>query len=218
MPRNDPKPTGILMRTAIYARVSTDNKERDKTTGQTEHRQKTGNQVDDLKTYCERQGWPVVAVYEDRVTGSTSDRPEFKRMLQDAAKRKYDLLLFWSLDRLSREGVLATLQHLEALSGYGIRWKSYTEQYLDSIGPFKDAVLAILAVVAKQERVRLSERVKAGMDRARREGRSVGRARCKVNPSAFQKALAAGMSLSELAQTFGVSRATAQRRKAELAE
>ena len=79
--------------------------------------------------------------------------------------RQFDLVLFWSLDRLSREGVL------ETLSSYGVGWKSFTEQYLDSCGVFRDAVLSILATIAKQERIRLSERTMAGLEKARREGR-----------------------------------------------
>lgn len=76
-------------------------------------------------------------------------------------------MLFWSLDRFSREGALPTLQHLNLLENYGVDYKSYTEQYLDSTGIFKEAVFSILAIVAKQERVRLSERTRAGIERAK---------------------------------------------------
>jgi DNA invertase Pin-like site-specific DNA recombinase len=60
-------------------------------------------------------------------------------MMEAARQRRFDLLLFWSLDRFSREGVSAILNHLERLSSYGVDWRSYTEQYLDSLGPFRDA-------------------------------------------------------------------------------
>ena len=86
-------------------------------------------------------------------------------------------MLFWSLDRFSREGVRETLNHLERLTSYGVNYRSFTEQYLDSCGIFKDAVLAILAVIAKQERVRLSERTLAGLAKARKQGRVGGRPR-----------------------------------------
>jgi DNA invertase Pin-like site-specific DNA recombinase len=72
----------------------------------------------------------------------------------------YGYLLFWSLDRFSREGVAATLNHLERLTPAGVQWKNFFEQYLDSCGIFRDAVLAILAVIAKQEGIRRSERVR----------------------------------------------------------
>jgi DNA invertase Pin-like site-specific DNA recombinase len=74
-------------------------------------------------------------------------------------------------DRFSREGVLETLQHLKVLTGHGCEWFSYREEYLRSIGPFRDAVLAGLAAIAKQERVRLSERVQAGLSRAKAQGK-----------------------------------------------
>jgi DNA invertase Pin-like site-specific DNA recombinase len=79
-------------------------------------------------------------------------------------------VLFWSLDRFSCEGALPTLQHLNLLESYSVGYKSYTEQYLDSTGIFKEAVVSILAIVAKQERVRLSERTEAGLARAKSKG------------------------------------------------
>jgi DNA invertase Pin-like site-specific DNA recombinase len=74
------------------------------------------------------------------------------------------VLLFWSLDRLRREGTVATLSHLQRLHQYGVGYRSYTEQYLDSTGIFKEAVIGILAAVAPQERIRLSERTVAGQE------------------------------------------------------
>ena len=76
------------------------------------------------------------------------------------------MVLFWALDRFSREGTLATLQHLQKLSRYGVDWRSYQESYLDSCGPFKDVVISLMATLAKQERLRISERTKAGLQRA----------------------------------------------------
>jgi DNA invertase Pin-like site-specific DNA recombinase len=84
-------------------------------------------------------------------------------------------VLFWSLDRFSREGVLETLNHLPRLAAYGVGYRSFTEQYLDSCGIFKDAALSMLATIAKQERIRLSERTIAGLEKARRAGRVGGR-------------------------------------------
>ena len=75
-------------------------------------------------------------------------------MMYDASIRKWDLLVFWSLDRFTREGTLATLKYLEQLEGYGIRWRSLTEPWIDSAGPFPD-VISLLASLAKQERVRI---------------------------------------------------------------
>ena len=136
------------MNTALYARVSTKDKG-----------QETENQLVQLREFAAKQGWQITREYIDCETGSKSDRQEFQAMFADASRRKFDLVLFWSLDRLSREGVLETLQHLNRLTACGVGYKSFTEQYLDSCGIFKDAVIGILAVIAKQERVRLSERM-----------------------------------------------------------
>ena len=138
-----------MTRCAIYSRVSTSKQESD-------------NQLVQLRNFASTMGWHVVAEYVDQVTGKHADRPEFQHMFGDASQRRFDVLLFWSLDRLSREGALETLQHLNRLTGYGIQWRSLTEQYLDSTGMFREAVISILAVVAKQERIRLSERTRAG--------------------------------------------------------
>ena len=111
-------------------------------------RQDTENQLTQLRQFTVTQGWAVAAEYVDRATGKHSDREQFQRLFQDASQRKFDLVLFWALDRFSREGVRETLNHLERLSSYGVAYRSSTEQYLDSCGLFKDAVLAIDYVVA----------------------------------------------------------------------
>src|SRR5438309_1764371 len=94
-----------------------------------------------------------------------------EKLFEDAAKRRFDLVLFWSLDRFTREGVLETLNHLQRLSAYGVGWRSYQENYLDSCGPFRDVVISLMATLAKQERLRISERTKAGLQRARERGK-----------------------------------------------
>lgn len=152
------------MKTAIYARVSTK-----------DGRQDTENQLRQLRTFAATQGWNVVDEYVDRASGKRGDREQFQKMFAAASRREFDCLLFWSLDRLSREGTVKTLNHLERLNDYGVNYRSFTEQYLDSTGMFKEAVIGILAAVAKQERVRLSERTVAGLERARAQGRVGGR-------------------------------------------
>ena len=144
-------------RAALYARVSTD-------------RQETENQLVEMRRFSESQHWTITGEYVDHETGGHSKRPHFQKMFADARARKFDLVLFWSLDRLSREGVSATLGHLERLTGYGVGWRSHTEEYLDSCGIFRDAVLSILATIAKQERIRRSERASAAIARLRRNG------------------------------------------------
>jgi len=111
----------------------------------------------------------------DRASGKRGDREQFQKMFAAASRREFDCLLFWSLDRLSREGTVKTLNHLERLNGYGMNYRSFTEQYLDSTRMFKGAVIGILAAVAKQERVRLSERTIAGLERAKAQGHVGGR-------------------------------------------
>lgn len=188
------------MKIAIYARVSTKDKG-----------QETANQSAQLQDFAAKQGWEVYDIYVDHESGAKSSRAEFQRMFTDASKRRFDLVLFWSLDRLSREGVLETLQHLNRLSSYGVGFKSYTEQYFDSCGIFKDAVIAILATVAKQERVRLSERTRAGIAIARSRGKQIGRPRLQVESAEITRLRAEGQSLRAIGRALGVSEGSIRR-------
>ena len=187
-------------RIVLYARVSTKDKGQD-----------TRNQLVQLREFCERQGWTITREYVDQASAKTAERPKFKEMIEAASRREFDLVLFWSLDRFSREGVLETLQHLQKLTSYGVGWKSFTEQYLDSCGVFRDAVLSILATIAKQERIRLSERTVAGLERARKQGRIGGRPRVVTDRRKVAQLRAAGKSLGQIAAEMGLSKSTVAR-------
>lgn len=148
----------------------------------------------------------------DHASGkNASGRVEFQRLFEDAAQRKFDLVLFWALDRFSREGVLATLQYLQRLSGYGIGYRSFTEGYLDSCGMFEDAVIGILAVVAKQERIRISERVQAGLHRARAAGRVGGRPKGVFDREMVHALRHQGLSIAQIAVEVGIPRTSVHR-------
>jgi DNA invertase Pin-like site-specific DNA recombinase len=189
------------MTVAIYARVSTKDKGQD-----------TENQLTQLRGFCAAQGWAVYGEYTDHASGkNASGRAEFQRLFTDAAQRQFDLVLFWALDRFSREGVLATLQYLQQLSGYGIGYRSFTEGYLDSCGMFRDAVIGILAVIAKQERVRISERVQAGLSRARAAGRVGGRPKGVFDRAKVHQLRQAGLSIGDIAAEMGVPRTSVHR-------
>jgi hypothetical protein len=134
----------------------------------------------DFVTRKASDGWVLAQEYTDKVSGKTDKRPAFQQMFADASRKQFDMILFWSLDRFSREGVLETLQHLQKLTSYGVEWFSFREEYLRSVGVFRDAVLSILACIAKQERIRLSERVVAGLKRAKAQGKVLGRPKAAV--------------------------------------
>jgi len=191
------------MKAALYARVSTKDKG-----------QETENQLLQLRVFAASQGWTTTTEYIDRASGKRSDREQFQRMLAAASRREFDVLLFWSLDRLSREGTVETLNYLQRLISYGVNYRSFTEQYLDSTGIFKEAVIGILAAVAKQERVRLSERTIAGLERARAQGRIGGRPKTEDNTKTV-KALYSlreqGKSIRQIAAQLGLSTGTVQK-------
>ena len=191
------------VRVALYSRVSTKDKGQD-----------VRNQTDQLREFCSKQGWQIVKEYTDKASGKRGDRVQFQAMFEAASRREFDTVLFWSLDRLSREGVYETLQYLKRLTSCGVGYKSYTEEYLDSCGIFRDAVIGILATVAKQERIRLSERVTAGLARAKREGRVGGRPKVVISTTKMRRLADQGLSAVQIGVQLGVSRMTVARRLA----
>jgi len=192
-------------RVAIYSRVSTKDKGQD-----------AQNQLRQLREFCDRQGYLVVQEYVDYASGKRSDREAFQEMFSAASRREFDVVLFWALDRFSREGVFETLQHLQRLTAYGVGYRSYTEQYLDSCGMFRDAVISILAAVAKQERVRLSERTVAGLERAKAAGRVGGRPKVICDRHKVLALRGAGKSLGQIASELRLSKTTVARITAEV--
>lgn len=188
------------MKAALYARVSTK-----------DGRQDTENQLRQLRDFAASQNWRIVHEYVDRASGKRGDREQFVKMFEGASRREFDVLLFWSLDRLSREGTVQTLKHLERLTSYGVHYRSFTEQYLDSTGIFREAVIGILAAVAQQERVRLSERTIAGLQRAKAQGRVGGRPKAEDDFKLVRRVdvlRAAGKSIRQIAATIGASPTT----------
>jgi DNA invertase Pin-like site-specific DNA recombinase len=140
--------------------------------------QDTENQMIVLRQWMASLGHTVTAVYEDRASGKTGEREQFKKMMLDIRARRPRAPIvvgFWALDRLSREGALATLKYLQDITNMGAHVKSYTEQYLDTMGPWGEAIIAFLATIAKQQRIRLAENTRAGIERARIHGTKSGK-------------------------------------------
>jgi len=190
------------MRVALYARVSTRDKGQD-----------TENQLLQLRQFCRQQGWEIAGEYVDQKTGRTSDREAFQRLFQDAYQKRFQMVLFWALDRFSREGATDTLQHLRKLSNYGVQWKSFTEQYIDSAGMFGEVIISLLAVLAKQESVRRSERASAAYARLKSQGRTdhLGRKRLVLDRDKIRALAAGGMSTRAIAAKLKVSHTSVHR-------
>jgi DNA invertase Pin-like site-specific DNA recombinase len=146
------------MRVAIYARVSTKDKGQD-----------TENQLHQLRAFAEQHG-PIYKVFTDQESGGKADRTEFKQLLLEAYQQKFDLVVFWRLDRFSREGALVTLRYLKELKDHGVNYKSFTDPYLDSLGPFGDVIVSMLATIAAQDLIKISENTKAALAKKKAAG------------------------------------------------
>ncbi len=152
------------MRVAIYARISTADKD-----------QNPDTQLLPLREFAAAQGWTVAGEFTDRAPATDlRARTAWRELLEQAARRRVDLVLVWRIDRAFRS-VLDAATTLERLRAWGVGLRSYTEPWLDTTSPFGEALYYITAAYAQLERGILGERVRAGMDRARRQGRRLGR-------------------------------------------
>jgi len=165
-----------------------------------------------LEEAAAARGWRVVAVYEDVASGGKREREGFRKMLQDASRRRFDVIYVWALDRLSREGLSRTVQLIEQLDKWGVRIVSHTEPFLDTSNELaRSILLAVIATLAKLERQKISERTKAGLQRARRRGKRLGRPSVLEDEGLCQRILelrAQGLSRRRIAQELGLSPAT----------
>jgi DNA invertase Pin-like site-specific DNA recombinase len=198
------------MRAAIYARVST-----------AHGRQDTENQLGELRLFAERQGWEIAREYVDHESGGKSDRAEFRRLLADAAQRWFDLVLVWALDRLTREGVAETFEYIKRLTSHGVQFVSFTEEHFRTTGPAGELMIAVAAWIAKQERVRISERVRAGLDRAcaqgTKSGKPVGRPKVIFRRDQVLEFRNQGKSWRQIARECGAGVTTVRRTYQSLA-
>jgi DNA invertase Pin-like site-specific DNA recombinase len=204
-----------IKRAALYLRVSTDS-------------QTTGNQRQVLTDVAERLGWQIVETYQDAgISGSKGrdKRPGFNAMLKDATRRRFDVLMFWSIDRLGRStaAVAGALVELEA-AGVAI----YADkEAMDATTPHGRAMLQMAAVFAELERGMIRERVMAGLERVRAETPAQRHARGKKEhgrprvatdkENAVRTALAAGTGKAKVARTIGVGVSTVMRISREMA-
>lgn len=183
------------MKAAIYARVSTFDQEPE-------------NQLQELRRYASARTWTVTEYVDRGVSGAKDRRPVLDQMVADAKRRRFDVLVCWKLDRLGRnlKHLIGLLDELRAL---GIAFVSLGEG-IDATTPAGKLQLHILGAIAEFERDRIRERVVAGLERAKAEGRRLGRPRREI-PLAVTELAARGDSVRAVAKHLGVSRSTAQR-------
>ena len=183
-----------MKRAALYIRVSTLD-------------QHPETQLHELRQFASQRGFEVVDEYTDHgISGTKARRLALDRLLQDAHRRRFDVVLVWSCDRLARS-TKHFLQVLDELNDLGIQFLSQREA-IDTDGPLGRAIVVIVSAVAELERSLIVERVRAGMRRAKLDGRRIGRAPLDVDRIAIVSDRRTGLSLTLVAKKHGVSRAT----------
>ena len=183
------------IRAALYTRVSTEI-------------QNTDGQEAEMKEYAKHRGWEVTRTYQDKMSGAKSSRPELDELMADAKKRKMNVVLVWKFDRFARS-VSHLLQALETFRAVGIEFVSISEQ-VDTSTPTGKMVFTVLGAVAELERSLIAERVRMGLQSARRKGKRLGRPPIRQLSAAEMAKVKADratgkFSLRKLAAKYGTS-------------
>jgi len=182
-----------MKRAALYARVSTVD-------------QHLETQLLDLRAMAKQRGHEVVHEYTDTISGTKSKRPGLDQLLADARRNRFDCVLVAAFDRMARN-VRHFLEVLDELNHLGIEFVSLREN-IDTGGALGVAMVVIVSAIAQVERQAIVERVRAGMRRARLEGRQIGRKPLQVDRRGLLRDRERGMSLNQLARAYGVSKAS----------
>jgi len=185
-----------MKRAGLYMRVSTVD-------------QHPETQLLDLRQMAAQRGYEIVQEYTDRISGTKAKRPGLDQMMADARRGRFDVVLVWASDRIARS-VKHFLDVLDELSRLNIEYVSFREN-IDTGGPLGRAIVVIIGAVAELERNLIIERVRAGMRRAKLEGRHIGRNPLKLDHTAIQLDRCQGLSLRQIARGHKISTATVQR-------
>jgi DNA invertase Pin-like site-specific DNA recombinase len=185
-----------MKRAVLYMRVSTLD-------------QHPETQLYDLRQMAQQRGYQIVEEYTDTISGAKAKRPGLDAMMRDVRRGRFDVVLVWASDRIARS-VKHFLDVLDELNRLNIEFISFREQ-IDTGGPLGRAVVVIIGAIAELERNLIIERVRAGMRRARLEGRHIGRKPLVLDRGAILRDRQRGHSLSQLAKSHLVSRATIHR-------
>jgi len=188
---------------ALYARVSTNG-----------HGQDTGLQLEELRQVATQRGWVASEYVDEGVSGSKASRPALDELMVAARKGEVDVVVVWRFDRFARS-TRHLLQALEEFRQLGIEFISLREN-IDTSTPMGRAMFTIVAAVAELERELISERVRAGVQRARLQGKQFGRPRRELDLRAARILLEQGHSVREVADLLGLPRTTLRRRLAEV--
>jgi len=166
-------------------------------------------QLHDLRQMAAQRGYDIVKEYTDRISGAKARRPGLDNLMHDARRGMFDVVLVWASDRIARS-VKHFLEVLDELNRLNIEFVSFREQ-IDTGGPLGRAIVVIIGAIAELERNLIIERVRAGMRRARLEGRQIGRPALALDREAIIGERRRGQSLGQIARNHSISRATVHR-------
>ena len=185
-----------MKRVALYMRVSSVD-------------QHPETQLHDLRQLAAQRGYQIVQEYVDRISGVKARRPGLGDLMRDARRGRFDIVLVWACDRIARS-TRHFLEILDEFNRLNIEFVSFRES-IDTSGPLGRAIVVIIGAIAELERNLIVERVRAGMRRAKLEGRHIGRQPIAVDREAISCDRRRGLSLRQIARCHRISTATVRR-------
>lgn len=180
-------------RAVLYIRVSTAD-------------QSTENQRPALLQLAEARGFEVIEVVEETAS-ALKQRAGLDRILEEAHQGRFNILIVWGLDRLGRS-MVGNLNIVLQLDKIGVQVISLQEPWLQMDGAVRSLLIAVFSWIAEQERNRISERTKAGLEKLRKKGVKLGRPRANINMTYMRQLRAQGMSIRAMAKKLGIAPAT----------
>lgn len=188
------------MKAAIYHRP-----EKDATSEQMD------KQLHELAEYCKSRNFEIFQYYKEMGEGDGRQRPVFTQLMKDANRKKFDIVLVWSFRNFRRFSGVKDIKYILHLKELGIRFISYQETFFDTSSNYSEVLSPILEWLSNEETKTISERTKAGIEKAKKQGITIGRPKTQVDMQKMLEMKKQGKSLREISGAVGVSKETARR-------
>ncbi|VVB73763.1 Uncharacterised protein [uncultured archaeon] len=170
--------------------------------------EETAKQLKEIEEYCKTRGFELTQIYRDADEGDGRQRPMFVQFMKDANRKKFDIVVVWSFKNFRKSAGARDLKHVVALKDAGIGFVSYQETFFDTLNSGSSALVPMMRWISEDENKLVSDRMKTGIEKAKRQGISVGRPRIQIDTQKAVEMQKQGMSLREISKALGASKET----------
>jgi DNA invertase Pin-like site-specific DNA recombinase len=173
--------------------------------------EETAKQLKELEEFCKTRGFDEIERYDEKTESDGRQRPVFVQLMKDANRRKFDVVVVWSFRNFRKSTGIRDAKHIVALKDLGIGFVSYQEQFFDTLNSGSNTLVQTLRWLAEEDSKVVSDRMKLGIEKAKRQGTSIGRPKVQIDKQKAMEMQSRGMPLREIAQALGVSKETVRR-------